>query len=287
MASEETEILNGIAGAAKGAGDFMFYAIVGIVIIVTLIISVWYWKFRRSFKHSIMVRERTKGNTDLVSVDTYRYVTVDNVECIQLWSNKQLKPVPPPEALDFKRNGAEFVEAWQSETGELKYVNSEVESFEAAKFKIVEKAVNGNFLDKFVFWLKTFKNPAPPKLNPHFYQYLEQTDKPKGKVKFVGIDTKSKEFYANQHIKALRFKKKDFLTWLGENAGLIVVVFLFLLVVVFWKEITEPMSNVATSLSKVSDNQAQIMQIVSDILIQRQKLEAEAGGFTNKTAPPG
>lgn len=264
----------------------VFYAIVVVIAIAVIIVAVWYWRFRKSFKHTIVLRDKTKGSTDLVVIDNYRYLgAAGETECIQLLSSKEFKPVPPELAKDFKRNGTEYVEAWVSETGELKYINGEIDEITKPEFNVVVQALEGNFLYKFLFWLKTFRNPTPPKIMPNFLRYLEQTDKPKGQIKFTGLDTKSKEFYANQHIKAMRFKKKDFMTWVSENAGLIVVVFLFLIVIVFWKEVTEPMAQVSANLAKVSDGQASIMSDVRLLIQERQKIEAERGGLLNGTAP--
>lgn len=282
----ESEIIGGVVNAAKSTADVTFMVILGIIILIILIAAFMYWRFIRSFKHTIILREKTKGSTDLVSIDKFRYLSGNGeTESIQLWRTKELKPVPPDAARDFKRNGTEFIEGWLSETGEVKYINSTIESIGRAKFGERVKFYTPNFIQRFIFWLKTFKDNNRPPIKPEFIKYLEQDDKPSGKINFISIETKDKEFYANQHFKALRFKKKDFLTWVSENSGLIVVVFMVIMVFAFWQEITTPMAQVAERLAKVSENQAKLMADVTTLVKQRQIIEAETAGYGNITRP--
>lgn len=286
MANESINIAQ-IAAQAESVGDTFFIVILIILGVGVIVGAFLYWRYVKSFRHTIVLREKTKGATDLVTITNYRYTGgVGDTEAIQLWYNKTGKPCPPPESIDFKRNGAEYVEGWLSETGEIKYIQTELKTIEASKFEEYVKLYQPNFIKRLVFWLKTFRNPNPPPIQPEFIKYLTQSDKPAGKIEFKALDTKDKEFYANQHFKALRFKKKDFLTWVSENAGLIAVIFIVLLMFAFWQEITQPMSNVATQLAKVSEGQAVIMENVNKLITERQQIEAERSGQLNNTIKP-
>ncbi len=223
--------------------------LVGVTIIFLLSVlglGIWFIWFKRQFKHTIVLREKTKGATDKIFIDKYRYVKKKGeAEKIQLWKSKRYKPTPPEEAKDFDIKGNEVVEGWIIDTGEVKYIESEINDI----------------------------------------VYLIQENKPKGKIKFDVIDTDDKEFYANVLFEAQRFKKTSFLEWISNNAGLIALVFIIMIAVAFWEDITKPMVTVADKLGSVAKSQAEITEKLETIILQRQYLPEEQQQEVKKTPP--
>lgn len=210
-----------------GGLDTITMAVITLLIIAIIITVIWFIWFRKQFKHSITLRKRTKGETDRIIFDKYRYRKVKGeAESIQLWSNKALKPLPPEAAKDFiEKNGREYVEAWELETGELRFIFADNKSYN----------IDGEDLTRFNI-----------------------------------IKTEDKEFYANVVEKAVRFKNKDLLQWLQENASIIALVMIVILIVGFWSDIAKSTSAVAQSNAAVSSANAILIDRVDALLQDRE-----------------
>jgi len=277
---------NELARMASEAGSMLYIILIVAVVILILVALIMYLRYKKSFKHTIVLREKTKGSTDKIYIDTYRYIfSASEAEKIQLWSTKEFKPCPPDAAKDFKTNGLEYCEGYISTTGELNYVNIGAETIDLGKFKEVAVKVEPNVITSFVLYLLS-KVKQKPRILPESISYIQQSDKPKGEITFKALDTEDKEFYANSYFQAQRFKKKSIMQWITENIGMILLVFIFIMIFAFWAEITKPMIEVSARLAAVSENQAILMDRVEALVNQRQIIEADKAGLTNGTKAP-
>lgn len=112
--------------AAATGTDFMMITLTVLIIIIMAVFVIWFIWFFRKFEHKITIRKKTKGNTDKIIFDKYRYVKKKGeAETIQLWSTKEYKPTPPDDAKDFTKKGKEYVECYESDTGEFKYIEAD------------------------------------------------------------------------------------------------------------------------------------------------------------------
>lgn len=218
-----------IVSAVTGTLDIVVLTLTAIIILFMIGVIIWFIWFTRQFKHKIVLRKKTKGDTDLVISTTYRYVTPKGEpEKIQLWYKKKYKPVPPEEAKDFTAKGSEFCEGWLRDTGEIDYI---------------EATDKNDILDD-----ETALNI---------------------------ISTDDKEFYANAHFEATRLKRKNFLTLLTENIGVIALVLIFIITLAFWEEITAPMIAVSNTNAIISEQNSEVLARLETILKDRQYPQAE------------
>ena len=211
-----------------------FTIVMFIIIILGLIgFVIWFFWFKSQFKHNITLRVKTKGETDIVYFDKYRYVKKKGLpEKIQLWTLKTYKPLPPDSAIDIMSNGKEYCEGWMIETGEVMYAKASINNI----------------------------------------AYLTQENKAQAEVKLEStFDEKDKDFYANQYFEDMsRYSNKDIMKWLSENAGVIALLILGILIIAFWNDIAKTTSQVASSNAEISKNNALMIQSLEALLRDRQ-----------------
>ena len=217
-------------GIRSGVDTFSMI-IIALVIIGLIVFVIWYFWFKKQFKHNITLRIKTKGNTDVIYYDKYRYHRKKGVpETIQLWKTKQFKPLPPNDAKDFDTKGNEYIEGWLVDTGEIKYLSYEVNDI----------------------------------------VYLTQDNKPKGDIKIDSIDLDDKEFYSNQYFEAQRFRNKGFLDWIRDNAAVIALLFIGLLIIVFWNDMAKSSIEVSQSNAAISKANQQMIILLESLLKDRE-----------------
>lgn len=206
--------------AATASMDIVYVVLVIGCGIFILICIAWLVKYIGQFKHTIVLRRRTKGDTDLIWIDKY-YVKKNKgePEKIILKRLREAKPLPPETAKDITEKGREYVEAYIADTGELKYIHRE--------------------------------------------------NKPDS-IDFDAIQTDDKEFYLSEYIHAadLYKNKKSILDVIAQNLPFIFLFLMFVMVLVFWEDVTRPMvalgqTNAATA-EKISLAVDKIDQVIND-----------------------
>ena len=217
-------------GLRSGVDTFTMIVIALAIIGLVVFIIWWFW-FKKQFKHNITLRIKTKGNTDLIYFDKYRYHKAKGFpETIQLWKTKHFKPLPPEDAKDFDTKGNEYVEGWLVDTGEIKYLSSEVNDV----------------------------------------VYVNQDNKPQGEIKIDSIDLDDKEFYANQYIEAQRYRNAGLLAWIRDNAAVIALLFIGLLIIVFWNDMAKTTMQVSQSNAAISEANQKMIITLEGLLKDRE-----------------
>jgi hypothetical protein len=231
-----------------------FTIVMMIIIVIGLIgFMVWFFWFKAQFKHNITIRLKTKGETDIIYFDKYRYAKKrGQPEKIQLWKSKSFKPLPPPEAIDIMSNGKEYCEGWMIETGEIMFAAADIQNI----------------------------------------AYMTQENKIHADIKFEStFDEKDKDFYSAQYFEdAARYSNKDIMKWLSENAGIIALLILGILVIAFWNDIAKTTGQVAGSNAEISKNNALMIQSLEALLRDRQYINylnqsGRLGGLNTQPKP--
>ena len=235
-----------------GGLDTFTMAMIIIIILALIGFVIWMFWLKAQYKHSITLRVKTKGNTDLIFFDKYRYVKKKGVpEKIHLWKLKSYKPVPPDSAIDIMNNGKEYCEGWLVPTGEVKYAKADIQDI--------------------AYLLEDNKINADIKLESTF-------------------DDKDKDFYSNQYFEDVeRYKNTDFLKWLSENAGVIALLIIGILIIAFWNDIAKSTNTVAVSNAEISEANARIILTIEALLKDRQYINylnetGKLGGINNQPA---
>lgn len=219
-------------GIATSTADGFYLLLIALVVIFFFGFIGWFVWFRMQFKNFITIRLKTKGNTDLMYFDKYRYLKRKGEgEKIQVWRGRKLFPTPPEEAKDFTTKGREYIEAYLQESGELIFINTD--------------------------------------------------NKPQNIGKKEVIDLDDKEFYANAFFEAQRFKGKGVLQWISENAGLLVIMFFLIIVVVFWGDITKPMIEIGEQNMNIARQNAELIETLQEMIQNKQIFLKETVGETN------
>lgn len=226
--AENDLIPPGMTEGLRSAADGFTIAIIVFAVLALVGFMIWYFFiFKKQFKHNITLRIKTKGKTDLIYFDKYRYHKAKGYpETIQLWKTKQFKPLPPEDAKDFDTKGNEYIEGWIVDTGEIKYLSSEINDI----------------------------------------VYLTQDQKAQGNIKVDSLDLDDKEFYANQYFEAQRFKNQGLLGWIKDNAAIIALVMIGLLIVVFWGDISKTTLQVSESNAAISKTNVELIARLESLL---------------------
>ena len=118
--------LNSVISMTGSITSSIFMTIVYIFLFVMIGLLIYFIINYKNHKHTIILRKKTKGNTDIVFIDKYKEVKKKGVpEYIHLWKLNSNQPMPPASALDIRTDGKKFCEGWVSETGEIVWINAE------------------------------------------------------------------------------------------------------------------------------------------------------------------
>jgi hypothetical protein len=120
--------ISGIFGGIKvGLTWFLIFSPLIIGLIVILIMA--------KYKHRIILRSKTKGDTDIIYEDKWRIIKKKGQEeFIKLLKKRIELPLPPSDSLDMTNKGKYFLEGYISEDDQITWIN--VES-KPGKIKIV------------------------------------------------------------------------------------------------------------------------------------------------------
>jgi len=132
--AEIDSLLSGLMGAT----DVFMITLTIVLILVMVVGVVWFIWYYKKFENKITIRKKTKGKTDNITFDKYRYYKKKgDSETIQLWSTRKFKPCPPDDAKDFTKKGKEYVECYEASTGELKYITVQ-DKIISVKFEAID-----------------------------------------------------------------------------------------------------------------------------------------------------
>ena len=108
------------------------------------------------------------------------------------------------------------------------------------------------------------------------YVYVDTTNK-EGIGGEDPLNTTDREFYLNEVKKAEAEKGKGIGEWLMQMAPMLAVLIIFVMALSFWGSINEPfttatgqMADATESMAKISMNQARTMQMINEIMLDKQ-----------------
>lgn len=219
-----TEIGQIAQEAATSTINVVYVIIVVACIGFILGMFVWLFLHYKKYKHTIVLRRKTKGDTDLVWIDKY-YVKKQKgePEKIVLKRLREKKPLPPESAKDIGEKGQEYCEAYIADTGELKWIHRE--------------------------------------------------HKPES-INFDAIDTDDKEFYLNEYIHAVNLykNKKGIMDLIAQNLPFIFLFLMFVMVLVFWEDVTRPMASMANTNAATAEKISIAVDKIDQVINDRQTL---------------
>lgn len=170
----------------------------------------------KKFKHTIILRQKTKGDTDKIIMTKFCINRKKGQpEQIKTFARRLDLPIPPEEAIDIKNNGAWFVEGYLTEGGEVTWITAEAKRKSKPITEEVEK--NGVKVKH-----KTTKD------------VIEE-------IKLTKLSTQDKAFYFNREKRANdKYAVGGVWDFINRNAGIIGLVMVVFVLFLFWGDIMEP-----------------------------------------------
>lgn len=124
--TDDFGLTQGLSGIMDMAGNIFAgirIAFTVLLFISPLLLAIAAFLYMRSFRHTIVLRKRTKGDTDIIVQTKWKVVKKrGEPEQIMLLKGRKKVPVPPQEALEIKANGTYFCEGYVSEGDEIKWI---------------------------------------------------------------------------------------------------------------------------------------------------------------------
>lgn len=255
-------IMNGAASVFSGIWQAMTYFLFASPLVIAAFVVI----LMKKYKHRIILRQKTKGDTDRV-IDT-RFCILNKkgqAPQIKTMARRLLLPIPPDEAKDFQENGSIFCEGYLTEGGEVTWINIDAKSVETVtKDKI--KLTN-------------------PKTGKDDEIELESKKEKIKDIKLIKLSTQDKAFYFNREkIANSKYAVGGFWDFLSRNAGIIGLILFIFILFLFWGDIMQP----AIDAKEIDAGRvAMELKIVDklDMLINDRQIIPDDPEF-NVTAPP-
>lgn len=259
---------NAFNQALTGAGDVMTGLRTGLTWFLfasPLLIGVFFVVIMKKYKHKIILRQKTKGDTDIVIESRFTILKKKGEpEQIRTMKRRLKLPLPPDDAIDIQQNGAYFVEGYITEGGEVTYIKADAKRH-----------------------TETIKHKHEVPLKKGGKHVIETTeDKHSIKdIKLTKLTTEDKSFYFNrERLANQKYQVNDIWSFLNQNAGVIGLIIFCFLIFLFWTDIMQPAIEMQEKTMGISDNLAKVTANLDKIINDRQQIGS--GQTFNTTKPP-
>lgn len=249
MANIATQALSAGSAVASGVGIGIMYFLFA----SPLLFGAGFVLFMKQYRNTITLRYKTKGGTDKVIVTKFKiHKKKGEPEAIKTLKKRLIFPIPPDSAVDIMANGAMYVEAYVTETGEATYINVEAKSK-----KIVEEVEQSVPLP----------NGKKHKIRTKVQREIMD------EISLTRLTTQDKAFYYQQMQKANeKYAINGFWDFLSRNAGIIGLVMLVFVMFLFWGDIMEPAIQAKEIDKQRMDLELKIVDKLDTIINQRQTI---------------
>lgn len=236
-----------------------------------LIIGFFVFLYLSSFKHTIVLRKKTKDKTDIVTITKFKILNKKGEPpAIKTLKGRHTLPIPPDLAQEMTSKGRIFCECYLSEGGEATFleITAKVETT-----KVKEKLLAPLYDKKGKLMRDDNENPM--------YTEIEQ-DVLK-EIKLTRLKTEDKAFYFNREQKAHeKYKQNNIWSFLTQHGGTLAFIIFVGMIFIFWGDIMQPAIEIAKQNQVYQQNDQRTLQEWSklvdrmdQIINEKQTLEAE------------
>ena len=232
------------------------------------LIGVILFLYLSRFKHTLVMRRKTKDKTDVVTVTKFKINKKKGkpVE-IQTLKGKFRLPIPPDIAVEITNKGKLYVECYMSEGGEATWlkVTSKVTTEKIKREELVHLTDK-----KGVLQMDEDGKPI----------YVKETKEVIEDIKLSRLKTEDKSFYFNrERILNEKYKQLNLWAFLNQHGGTLAFLIFIGMIFIFWGDIMAP----AIEMAKANNNYNQamlekwdgVLDRVDALIEDRQKFETE------------
>lgn len=255
----------------------------GFLIVVSLILLIYLFFFRK-YKHFVEVREILSGGKKRIKV----YKACDHYsdsKKVKRWKLRGMKdplkkfiPVPPNEVIDINHKGKNFVVVYMTETGEMIFRKDDIIISELPKdfyknvpeeitniedFDTREKKLNEWKSEKYEVWLNEVGATIA------FMPYSTSQ-----RIMHVANARRAEEQRAKSSL-------EKYLPLIGVAVVIVFQIISFILIAVFWADLTEPVITVQKIKLSQIEQQTQLANILEGIETDVQSIKSTTEA-TNK-----
>lgn len=279
------QVMDSISSVIKGIMQgFTFFLFISPVIVGALVILIL-----KKYSNKIILRKKTKGDTDIIIEDKFRIITKKGEEeYIKLLKKRIELPVPPDEALEMTEKGKYYCEGYITEDNIVTWINVEAKS-------IKEKVeVDLPIPEPKKTFKKSIKNAV--------YKVMGDGDKISAQegelngikqtiqrervnhIKLNRLSTKDKAFYFNRvRLAKSKYSQQNIWAFLNQHAGALILVIFVFMIFLFWEDIMKPTQAIASSNAQVTGQLTKLVDKMDQFINDKQVI-AQAKIY-NTTAP--
>lgn len=242
--------LTGILSAGGAIASGIGIAIKWFLFLSPVIVGVGFVIFMRSYKHSITLRYKTKGDTDKIITTKFKIQRKKgDPEHIKTLKQRLELPIPPTEAIDIMSNGAWYVEGYVTEGGEVTWLNVDSKRIlDKVEVEVPVKTPDG----------KTQKIKS--------FSTVEKISD----IKLTRLSTQDKAFYYNRLKMANdKYRVNGFWDFVNRNAGVIGLVMVVFVIFLFWGDLMEPAIQAKETDLKRLEVERELVTKLDSIINQR------------------
>lgn len=261
MANAFLQVMSGAGAVASGISN----AFIWFLFASPLLAAVFVVLLMKKYKHTIILRLKTKGDTDKILITKFAVQKKKGQpEQIKTFARRLDLPIPPEEAIDIKDNGSWFCEGYLTEGGEVTWITAEAKRYS----ETIEK-----------------EHSVPmPSGKKHIVKEKTTVEKYKD-IKLTKLSTQDKAFYFNREKQANdKYAVGGFWEFVNRHAGVIGLVMVVFVLFLFWGDIMEP----AIQAKQIDQQRMQLeLEIVGklDQIINNRQTIPDAPVY-NTTEPP-
>lgn len=253
-------------GIMSGVTFFLFLSPLFFGVLIMLIM--------KKYSNKIILRKKTKGNTDIIVEDKFKIVKKKGEEeYIKLLKKRIDLPIPPDDAIEMTEKGKYYCEGYLSEDNIVTWIEVSAKSTitkEEVEIPVPKpKASIKRSIKNVVYKVMGDKDKIE---TPEISNIKQKVDRERiTEVKLNRLSTKDKAFYFNRvRLAKSKYASNNIWTWLNQHTGALIMIIFVFLIFLFWEDIMKPTQSIANTNAQVTGQLTKLVEKMDQFVNDKQ-----------------